>query len=281
MKNTGKAFESLTQEVFSRLLAQDNICVEVERDVVIPGKSTSHQIDVTFQFVVGTTKYRTIVQCKDWGSPVKQEQVLAFQSVLADIPGQPRGIMVSKSGYQKGARGVASHHGIELYELRAPRDEDWKGLIRTIELNITVRSPHIGDVRMVPDMGWIRREVAKRRIQGYSLQLRISSEGAPLTLESGAACDVGKILRTYLPTEGCGPVEVRHVFSEQVTVATSDSRIPRIPIEALEATIRVEESHKRAKLSLDHLIAYCFRDVLQEKSRFLDIDGNQVGGREI
>lgn len=133
-KNTGKEYETLPQRVFTRILAQERVCSDIERDVVVQGRATQHQLDVTFTFSIGTVRYRTIIQCKDWKSPVKQEQVLAFRTVLDDIPGQPRGVMVSRAGFQKGARNAAAHHGIQLYELRAPRDEDWDGLIKRIEI---------------------------------------------------------------------------------------------------------------------------------------------------
>ena len=129
MKNTGKPYEQLTEQVFTRLLAHGgHVCANVRRDIILQGKSTKHQIDVYFDFMAGPALYQTLVQCKDWGAPVKQEQVLAFHDVLNDIPGQPRGIMVARSGFQEGAHNVARHHGIELYELREPRDEDWTGL---------------------------------------------------------------------------------------------------------------------------------------------------------
>ena len=74
MKNTGKAYEELTEQVFRRLLAtHGGLVANVQRDVEIQGRSTTHQIDVTFEFVAGPVSYRTIVQCKDWGSPVKQD----------------------------------------------------------------------------------------------------------------------------------------------------------------------------------------------------------------
>jgi hypothetical protein len=58
------------------------------------------------------------VQCKDWNSSVKQEQVFALKTVLEDLPKQPRGIIVTKKGFQKGSKGFATHHGIKLFELK-------------------------------------------------------------------------------------------------------------------------------------------------------------------
>jgi hypothetical protein len=48
---------------------------------------------------------------------VKQEHVLAFKAILDDIPGQPRGVIVSRSGFQRGAWKVALASGIQLFQL--------------------------------------------------------------------------------------------------------------------------------------------------------------------
>lgn len=169
-KNTGTSYEVLTQEVFTRLHAQQGLVTNVERNVSLDGKApgTRHQIDVTFTFEAGGVSYRTIVQCKDWGAPVKQEQVFAFKQVLEEIPGQPRGIIVARSGFQDGAKKFAAHHGILLYELREPKDEDWKGLIRTVITKLRIREPHFEDVHLVPDEAAIRAEM---KAQGRRLPL--------------------------------------------------------------------------------------------------------------
>jgi hypothetical protein len=51
MKNTGKVYEQLTEEVFKRLLAHGGqVCANVRRDIILRGKSTKHQIDVYNSF---------------------------------------------------------------------------------------------------------------------------------------------------------------------------------------------------------------------------------------
>jgi hypothetical protein len=277
MKNTGKPYEALTEVVFTRLLAQDDVCAKVERDVVLEGRSTKHQIDVTFEFHAGPVSYRTIVQCKDWGSAVKQEQVLAFHSVLADIPGQPRGIMVSRSGFQEGARRVADHSGIKLYELREPRDEDWDGLIRTVVIKMHLRAPRFEDVRLVLDEEAIRKEVAARGLPGISVNFAGHPDLTPVVFEvTGARCDLNRILNSLVPRTGNAPVQVRHEFSERVVAEVPDSPIPRLPLKSIEATIHVSEHEDEMRVNIDHLIAYCFKDVLAGEVRFLAADGGPV-----
>lgn len=280
MKNTGRAYEALTEQVFTRLLALTDVVAKVERDVVLQGRSTSHQIDVTFEFTAGPISYRTIVQCKDWATPVKQEQVLAFRSVLDDIPGQPRGIVVSRSGFQEGARGVAEHHGIKLYELREPRDEDWNGLVRAIKVSIKLRLPEFADVRLLMNEDAIRSEVAARGIPAINLRFQGHSRDVPIFTPSGERCDLGNLLSKLAPRDGKGPVRVRHEFDDGAYALVPGSPIPRLALKAIEATITVAEALEELTVSLDHLIAYCFRDVLDGSVQFLGSDGGPLPRRD-
>jgi Restriction endonuclease len=275
--NTGKAYEALTEQVFSRLMAQSNVCVKVERDIVLTGKSTSHQIDVTFEFVMGATSYRTIVQCKDWASAVKQEQVLAFHDVLGDIPGQPRGIMVARSGFQDGARKVAAHHGIQLYELREPRDEDWDGLIRTIEITGILRIPDFENVRLVLDQAWGKEQLARLKLARLDVDFEFQPRRQPLRCVSGATCDLDAILNNYVPHEVCEGLQVRHEFTDPPLLPVPDGPLPEVRVSAMDATIRVTEDRRVYRVSLDHLVAYAFRDVLAGNVEFLRADGQKIG----
>lgn len=279
-KNTGTGYEHLTQEVFSRLHAQQGFVTNVERNVVLDGKApgTRHQLDVTFTFEVGGVPYRTIVQCKDWGSAVKQEQVLAFKQVLEEIPGQPRGIIVARSGFQDGAKKLAAHHGIKLYELREPKDEDWDGLIRTFIVHGHLRAPHFEDVRVVLDEDGIRQELT---VHGLTeINVDFESYGAPNAFfESGERCDVNKILNALVPKEGNGPIRVRHDFPERVFIEVSGLALPRLPLLAIEATILVTDHRREFRVNIDHLIAYAFRDVLGGEVQFLRADGGRVGSQ--
>jgi hypothetical protein len=62
--------------------------------------------------------YRTVVQAKNWAKPVDKGELLKFESVLRDLPGQPLGIIVTAQGYQRGALEVAKARGIAVYELK-------------------------------------------------------------------------------------------------------------------------------------------------------------------
>lgn len=122
-KNTGISYEELVQEVYQALLAggsgKDNMTnMKVQHNVVLQGKSgTSHQIDVYWEFEIAGIKYATIVEVKDWKTPVKQEQLHSFKTVLDDIPGFPHGVYVSRGGFQSGAKAFAEYNGIKLMQI--------------------------------------------------------------------------------------------------------------------------------------------------------------------
>lgn len=121
-KNTGLEYEILVQSIFQEIHNQESAKnIEVRHNVKLTGKTgATHQIDVFWEFELGGVRYLTIVQVKDWNAnSVKQEQILTFKSVLDDLPMQPRGIFVTKKGFQKGAEKFAKHHGIEMFELKA------------------------------------------------------------------------------------------------------------------------------------------------------------------
>jgi len=119
-KKKGKPYELLTQAIFQDIVDQDSVqTIDVQHDVELQGKTTKHQIDVYWKWKLKSAgiEYVTIVQAKDWANPVKQGQLLQFKAVLDDLPGQPRGVFVTSSGYQSGAKTFADNNGIMLYEL--------------------------------------------------------------------------------------------------------------------------------------------------------------------
>ena len=280
MKNTGKDYEALTEEVFRRLLSQE-LCADVKRDVKIPGRSTVHQIDVCFEFRAGGIPFRAIVQCKDWGAPVKQEQVLAFRSVLDDIPGQPRGIMVARSGFQEGARSVAAHQGIELYELRSPKDEDWDGLIRVIRLKMTVQLPDWRIQNLRIDKEWFALEMT-RLGEPPDKTYRLHGTPSAWFTTSGSrvsAVELAQCVSPSLPDKTTGLVPVEHVFAEPLDVEGMEVEgvlLPRVRVLAISGEVQVLEETSELVVSADHLIACCFRDVLNGTVTFLDATGKRV-----
>lgn len=232
-KNTGVSYETLIQGFFQAILDQDAVRnVRVERNVKLQGRSTSHQIDVYWSFEVAGVHYQTIVQCKDWESRVKQEQVLAFASVLDDIPGQPRGVVVSKKGFQSGAEAVAKARGIALYRLREADEDYWSGRIQRVGITMNLVSPFVDNVRLNFDMEWLTQRKKELGMEAVTLEYRGVAGEMPLVREDGSSAGtLAKVILDALPRDGkAHPVEQRHASFDVPTFLV----VPTCPVNPMK-----------------------------------------------
>ncbi len=123
--NPNTEYECFTQDVYQQLLncRHPNIA-NVQHNIKIKGRSgCEHQIDVYLEYERNGVKHRVAIECKNYSKHVPKERVCAFQGVLSDLDGV-EGIMVSKKGFQSGAKQFAKAYGISLHELREPEDEE-------------------------------------------------------------------------------------------------------------------------------------------------------------
>lgn len=156
MKNTGKEYEELAQQVFDEIINENRNeleTIQVQRNVTLQGKDTKHQIDVYWEFVLGNLTYKTIIQAKDQKSAITQPQMLTFKSVIEDLPGTT-GVFVTRTGYQAGAKQIADKNGIVTFILREPNVDDWEGYIRVVNIDMHLRYPVVKDIRFVVDGNW-------------------------------------------------------------------------------------------------------------------------------
>lgn len=131
---TGTAYERLAAMVFHLLNRQTTV-----HDLRLRGRSgVLHQIDVTAG-VEGDRK-RTLIECKDYDKPVGLALVRSFFGVVEDT--RPDGaFVVTTERFTGPAQKYAKAKCITLALLRPPRDEDWEGIVRTINLEIVATVP--------------------------------------------------------------------------------------------------------------------------------------------
>jgi hypothetical protein len=189
----------LTRAIFEEFLRQETAnTISVEHDVMLKGRSANHRIDVSWEFEVGGIKYRTLVQCRDLATPVDQGELLKFKAVLDDIPGQPRGVFVTRAGYQSGALDVAKSNGIIVYELRQPTARDFGG-IHTIAYDLRIFEPHLTGVKMGADIQWLAEE---RRLRGISDTMNIAMNLSDFEDEHGnVLLNVSELINAMIPEE--------------------------------------------------------------------------------
>lgn len=287
-KNTGLPYENLTQQIFNEILNQDSVdTINVEHNVILQGKTIKHQIDVAWDFKLGNINYKTIIQAKDWRSKVKQEQLLAFKSILDDLPGQPKGIFVTRTGYQKGAFEFAESHGIHLYELRPPTDKDWEGSIKDVIINMVYYVPISKDANMIFDLEWVKKEKNKLQIpESETISINIRGLSNEIILFNKNQEPVGTVKdfidSLYPPSlSEFPPTLMKYTFTEATFVQTDDSRFPLIKLLSIDIVISVTKHQDEIRIEGNNIVGYILKNVLDgSETRFdktIKLLGNNNG----
>lgn len=123
--NLNTEYEKFAREIYQKLMNAEGInTINVKHNVKLTGKSgQQHQIDVYWEYQIGGVKHKVVIECKNYNATVPIGKVRDFYGLLADLT-NVSGIMITKMGYQAGAKAYASYYGINLKELRTPTLEE-------------------------------------------------------------------------------------------------------------------------------------------------------------
>jgi hypothetical protein len=269
------AYERLVQRVFQAILRQEFVRnVDVQNNVRLQGIATNHQIDLFWEFEVGGINYKTIIEAKDWNKPVSQGALMKFKAILDDLPGQPRGILVSRSGFQAGARRFASSNGIVLYELRKPTERDLRGRVRALDFTFVSYHPITSNIALVHDEKWRVSEAIKLGLREVPrLDLSLEPEEARLLNEFGDQIGTVKEITDSCYPEGVQelvPTRTRHEFNAPTFLDTGRSDFPRLKLTAVEATIAIESLTQEFGVDVNELVHCILKDAFTGTIRTVD-----------
>jgi hypothetical protein len=271
-KNTGRDYELLTQVLLNQIHQQKGVQnLTVEHDVKnLQGAILKHQIDVLVRFEADGVPHTVIVQCKDWDYTVKQEHLLTFSGVLADLsnlPGQVHGIFVTRKGYQAGAKALASAKGIILYTFRERTSKDI--IIQRIIINITMNAPWSSQPTFELDQTWCEKECERLGIPcGTTVPIQIEGDERFVMLynEDGTPRQsLYDFKQTLYPTvSGEVPRQtVVHQFTGPTYIASSsDSRFPLVRLASVTYEIAVSVDQHQTVVESEDIVAYIISDVL-------------------
>jgi hypothetical protein len=103
---------------FEKLVAALHIAEQKGAVIKWNDEIDGRQFDVTIRFKNGFYDYLTVIECKDYKKPVAVEKVDALATKSRDAKAD-KAVMVSASGFQKGAIKVAQKHNISLFTLKS------------------------------------------------------------------------------------------------------------------------------------------------------------------
>lgn len=155
------AYEELTRGALDRLGSLRGLTtLRLERNLVLPGKATHHQIDVLWQFLEPDSDvvHTVLFECRHYKDRIKKGRLLEFKGVIEDIAAHQgpdslehlSGTMVTLSGYQQGAQRVADTYGLTIAELRTPTRTDLAGRVTGFRVVVRARVPRLDRIEIEP-----------------------------------------------------------------------------------------------------------------------------------
>jgi hypothetical protein len=253
-----------------------------------------------WKFEKGGIPYEAIVQAKDWQSRVKLGQLLEFKGVLDDLPGQPRGIFVTRSGYQRGAKEFAATHGIILYELDEPPKPPKTTITalgwvkfevetrsftlpannpehepveeRALGLKITVYEPRYSNIQFEIDSAWFAQNPATSQMDKSSIKLK------PLPIVEVILYDQGQASATNLEAvvreeiaimrdEKSDRKHIVHVFTCDTFIGPPCTDGPFFKVNRVSFDLEIEVTERPAHFNLSRFVKLVLREIPSDKTR--------------
>ena len=259
----GTEYELMLQKIYASMLEQDEVDAVVERKKklkTIDGGTV--EAEIYWEFKRADVTLKIVAQAKDERHNIKQNELFAFHKILENIPGQPRGLFITRTGFQKGARDYANRHEIGIYTLRVPsdytEDELKQFAIPQGEFRIAVFRHFFG---FSPDTDWTsthRIEITQQQLNeqiltDYEDPMKIMKKMVFLD-ENGRTISTLQNIESMLfqPLFDLPPGKSReirtHEFNKPTFVKTKN---PKFPVVKINAVIIVRDTNVRDPFKME------------------------------
>lgn len=272
--NLNTEYEKFTQEIYQGLMNPKCVqTVDVKHNVKLKGLSgQQHQVDVYWEYQIDGVAHKFIIECKNYNTAIPIGKVRDFYGLLADLT-NVSGIMVTKMGYQAGAKAYASYYGINLKELRTPTLEE--AIIGEIQIHTQIarrRRLFLIDKQWA-ELNNISLESLENWFAGISLwDGELRNDGYfPLEISPGASILDKKRQRisTFDELENKLSEDNEHIFN--FDDAYVDTRyLGQIKINAVKYISNKTQEKKIFAIDARNIIKAILKDVLSGKIKYFD-----------
>ncbi len=180
-----KSYEELVKDIYESLGKASNVKIlGYGNGCKRKGNSgVEHQIDVLTSHNDGLHEYLTDIECKYWKQKVDKDIVMKVKEIVVDC-NFSKGIIVSKIGFTPDAIDYARFVGIGLVELREITEEDWKGRVKTIVIEVVAKTPVLTScqINMVSDDPKVQTQETKGVTADATLTEICKPDGTTITL---------------------------------------------------------------------------------------------------
>jgi hypothetical protein len=303
VKETGRDYEIIVKAIYEALLQSSEVKnLRIEHDVILQGTKTNHRIDVYWEFSIADQIYRTIVEVKKHKGRAKQKDLMAFDTLLKDVPGQPRGIFITKSGYQSGAIRFAENSGISLMHLiKVPEDADYtlkmtagswclfQVISERLVMRMTVRGPKLANPKLSVCEEWLiqqggdfRAKLFDRMMAAkfYMHEVIFSDESRNNKLR------LWDVVQDRLKTVHSGFFPIRLEFEEPTFVhglryGENNIAMEGVKITKFEVMMAVEETTMERPLFSEPFSVFLLKKAVEDNGRYVLIEKKSADIRAI
>lgn len=273
--NQNVGYELLTKTIYEALIKQSELkTVDIKHNQIAIGRSgAEHQIDVLWEFEIANVIYRTFIECKNFSNTVKIGHIRSFFGVLHDV-GNVNGIVVTKVGYQKGAKTFADYYNIRLVEIREPTDEDWKDRVKVIDIQMTVPHCIISNWKPIFDDEQIKELLKSQNLNKLDFKLFGLENEIYLYSQDGSMLFSFQDLKDILEGdsfEECQKIRKCHKFDKPVFLK---SDIGLIKVKEIEYDYEYHVKIIETKIDGAETVKAIIKDIKSGKVKLYDRDGN-------
>lgn len=268
--NENTEYEKFAQEIYQDFLTDEGLTTEVKHNIKLQGKSAKHQIDVYWEYTFAGVNHKVAIECKNYNKELNIGLIRNFYGVLTDI-GNVNGIIVTKVGYQKGAREFAEHYGINLIVLREPQPEDWEGRIKTIVTNIQSISQKAKKWFIQYDYDWCKTNLPEEILT--SLEVKISGMNNEIWIfdENGNQLKNFLQLQDELPVNEDMLLDNVHFYSFDNAFIKSENA-GNIKIKGIQITYDTSIAKTQLVMDAENTTKAILKNVLTGEMKFIKKD---------
>lgn len=255
-------YEILTKEIYQSLVDNQGLTIDVKHNIKLQGKAIKHQVDVYWEYEIAGIKNKVAIECKNYSSPVSVGRVRDFYGVLLDL-GNTNGIIVTKVGFQKGAKEYASQYGINLMELREPITIHYK--LNTAYSIIKNRIP-------IPDLDWIQANPSINLDSNKEYSVFGMSDDLSIFDSNGNVIKTFFDLDNSIPKDGKEDCELSHFFDFKDGYLRIDS-LGMIKIKSIKYEYELKLHNREILIEGKMFAKAILENVLENKILVFDKDG--------
>ncbi|MGF1939063.1 MAG: restriction endonuclease [Nostoc sp. ChiQUE02] len=280
-------YELFVQDIQQILLkAQALETIRVDHNIKLKGVSgQEHQIDVYWEYRIAGVTHRVALECKLHKTKVDLGVVRDFWGVLDDIPGL-RGVIISPVDFTSGAKTYATSKGIGLKVFREAKDADYKGRLRAIHINVTVRFPLNPRLQMNLDESWLasnltpQRQEFIRRIESTS---EIETEGVIIEDRDSRETILLSRLLAYLPVLELEDISGTHTWKKTFINGywVYQSSQLELKLSSVKVDYEVREATQQIVIDGGDIANTLVQDALEGTLLFVNEQGRVTGDIEL